>query len=340
MDQQLLDRFFRGECSAEEQSRVLSWYLSGEAEEELGKKIEAYWLSQEKFQAAEWGKASLYKKIQNEIGVEQEHRQNPNTLQNQPRSNKNWYYAAAASLVLSVTAAALYFFVILMPADTAPEVAGFTSQPDSLITKQTARGEKLTLTLPDSTTVRLNAESRLQYLSSSPREVNLQGEAFFDVKRDTLRPFVIQTAGIITTVLGTSFNIRAFADDDDIAVSVVSGEVKVEKEKLAAEDALRLLPGDQAVYHAKDTLLSKGRFDVDDVLAWKEGRLYFKNARFADIVQRLERWYGVEIEVKRSGIENGFSGSYTNRSLESVLEGMSFVLEFEYQIQDKKVIIR
>ena len=339
MDHQLLDRFFRGVCSADEQHRVLSWYLSGKAEQELAEKIEAYWSAQQKLPNTEWGKESLFEQIQAEIKEGQVEQQSLLPTQKRLIPKKNWYLSAAAILLLTVASAVFYFFMTVIPGDTHPEISELSTKQDSLIIKRTAKGEKLTVTLADSTVIRLNSDSQLQYLSSAPRKVFLQGEAFFEVKRDTLHPFLIHTANITTTVLGTSFNIRAF-NEENIAVSVVSGEVKVEKEQHTTEEALRLLPGDQATYHIKDTLLSKGTFQYEDVLSWRDGRLYFKNARFEDIVQQLERWYGVEIVIKRSDLENGFSGSYTNRSLESVLEGMSFVLEFEYEIQDKQVIIR
>lgn len=339
MDHQLLDRFFRGVCSADEQHRVLSWYLSGKAEQELAEKIEAYWSAQQKLPNTEWGKESLFEQIQAEIKEGQVEQQSLLPTQKRLILKKNWYLSAAAILLLTVASAVFYFFMTVIPGDTHPEISELSTKQDSLIIKRTAKGEKLTVTLADSTVIRLNSDSQLQYLSSAPRKVFLQGEAFFEVKRDTLYPFLIHTANITTTVLGTSFNIRAF-NEENIAVSVVSGEVKVEKEQHTTEEALRLLPGDQATYHIKDTLLSKGTFQYEDVLSWRDGRLYFKNARFEDIVQQLERWYGVEIVIKRSDLENGFSGSYTNRSLESVLEGMSFVLEFEYEIQDKQVIIR
>ena len=339
MDHQLLDRFFRGVCSADEQHRVLSWYLSGKAEQELAEKIEAYWSAQQKLPNTEWGKESLFEQIQAEIKEGQVEQQSLLPTQKRLILKKNWYLSAAAILLLTVASAVFYFFMTVIPGDTHPEISELSTKQDSLIIKRTAKGEKLTVTLADSTVIRLNSDSHLQYLSSAPRKVFLQGEAFFEVKRDTLHPFLIHTANITTTVLGTSFNIRAF-NEENIAVSVVSGEVKVEKEQHTTEEALRLLPGDQATYHIKDTLLSKGTFQYEDVLSWRDGRLYFKNARFEDIVQQLERWYGVEIVIKRSDLENGFSGSYTNRSLESVLEGMSFVLEFEYEIQDKQVIIR
>jgi ferric-dicitrate binding protein FerR (iron transport regulator) len=341
MDQQLLDRFFRGECTDAEQRKVLAWYLSGEADHELSQKIEASWREQDTLPQSEWGKEAVFGEIQAEIIAKSDHsrKESPLFTENKRPLIRTWTNAAAAVLLLAVASYALYFMLSGQEQEAAPLTTAPSPQQDAEIVKQTAYGEKMTITLADSTVIRLNSGSQLRYLVDASREVFLEGEAFFDVSRDTLHPFLIHTANITTTVLGTSFNIRAFAEDEKIAVSVVTGEVQVEQQKNIPDKIVRLVPGEQAMYNRKDTRMVKGKFDYENVLSWKEGRLHFKNARFSDIEQTLERWYGVDIEVRHPGIENGFSGSYNRRSLESVLEGMSFVLDFEFEIQDKKVII-
>jgi len=340
MDQQLLDRFFRGECTDGEQRKVLAWYLSGEADHELSQKIEASWREQGTLPQSEWGKEAVFGKVQAEITAQSDHipEQKLIHLVDSRYKPRFWAYAAAL-LLLSVTSYAFYFMLSGQEQEAAPLTTAPSPQQDIEIVKQTAYGEKMTITLADSTVIRLNSGSQLRYRADASREVFLEGEAFFDVSPDTLQPFLIHTANITTTVLGTSFNIRAFAEDEKIAVSVVTGEVQVAQQKNTPDKIVRLVPGEQAMYDRKVTSMVKGKFDYENVLSWKEGRLHFKNARFSDIEQTLERWYGVDIEVRHPGIENGFSGSYNRRSLESVLEGMSFVLEFEFEIQDKKVII-
>lgn len=343
MDDNLLERFFKGECSAEERSRVVAWYLSGEADKALSERIEAYWWAalrrqQEKQSLDHWGREALFDEISNSI---HESGREKKVISMHSRTSfgkewKRWRYAAAVAL-LTILSGWWYFNI--------PEE--HASQPSvqiSYISKQTDRGEKRSVTLDDGTVVKLNADSRLRYSTAfgqdSIRKVYLEGEAFFDVARDTLHPFQIYTGNVITTVLGTSFNIEAFAPDEEIAVSVVSGEVKVAQQDAFNEQIVYLLPGEQAVYTKKDTGIAKKEFDHRHVLSWKDGTLYFKNAEFSDIVNALERWYGVTIEVRRQGIEDGFSGSYTHRSLESVLEGIGFVLEFDYEINGRKIIIK
>ncbi|MEX2592912.1 MAG: DUF4974 domain-containing protein, partial [Anditalea sp.] len=145
--------------------------------------------------------------------------------------------------------------------------------------------------------------------------------------------------GVTTTVLGTSFNVQALTPNEEVAISVVSGKVKVALED-TPQQMVYLLPGEQALYLSEGPFIAKKEFDYSEVLSWKDGTLYFKNAQFPDMVIMLERWYGVEIEVQRQGIEDGFSGAYTHKSLEKVLEGMSFVLGFDYEINDRIITIK
>lgn len=338
MDQELLKRFFKNECSAEEQRKVLAWYLSGEADQELSEQIEAYWKEKKTSLNDQWDKETLFSSIERQIATKQSDRNAPHK---KGRSAPNHFWKYAAAIALLIFAIGWWnqglFQDTLLPSSPDTEKA---SLPEEFIVKKTAKGEKLTLTLDDSTVIQLNAESQLRYKKSAVREVFLEGEAFFDVARDSLHPFQIHTATITTTVLGTSFNIKAFANEDDIAVSVVSGKVKVEQKDTAQIRSLHLVPGEQALYTHQDTAFTKKKFEYQEAISWKDGRLYFKNASFAEVVTTLERWYGVEIDVQRKNIENGFSGSYTNRSLESVLEGMSFVLEFEYEINNKQITIK
>lgn len=342
MHQKLLEKFFHGTCSPEECAEVLAWYQSGEAEQELTEKIKAYWQEEHKKKNDPWGRDAIFASICQEISASDQE-DKILCITTKSDTHKSWkklHYAATLTLLL-VSAGWIYFQFFHSSVQALAQLPPAKSQlQDSIIVKRTSKGEKLKFILQDGTTVLLNSASQLSYRRNSAREVLLLGEAFFEVAKDSLHPFKIHSGAITTTVLGTSFNVKAFENEEEVAISVVSGEVKVQQQNPVSKQEVHLIPGEQAIYQAKDTVLIKKEFDDQDVLSWKEGRLYFKNASFSEILSSLERWYGVEIEVQRKGIEDGFSGSYTNRSLESVLEGMSFVLNFEYEIQEKKLIIK
>ena len=220
------------------------------------------------------------------------------------------------------------------------------NQSAELTVKTTTSGQKSTVILGDGSVVRLNAQSQIQFpekFGSNSREVFLEGEAFFDVKSETKRPFVIHTGQITTIVLGTSFNIKADSESDKIQVAVVTGKVRVNSrsqgEDAAVTSAL-LLPSEMLTFYMGEEKMVKEKVAIQDIVAWKDGVIVFKEATFEEIISELETWYGVEILVDEMPADRRFSGEFNKMSLESVLKGISFSLGFEYVIEGKTVRIK
>lgn len=208
----------------------------------------------------------------------------------------------------------------------------------SYVKKIAKRGEKLTLVLPDGSVVKLNAGSSLKYSTSfgAQREVYLQGEAYFEVARDTLKPFIVKAGEVATEVLGTSFNVKYSAKDSVVQVAVTSGKVAVTFPQV--NERFSLLPTEVLVIETNG--VSKGYFDEELLLGWKDDILVFENADIEEITQRLSTWYDVDIEVRgQTKVERKYSGKFKRRTLGHVLEGISYSSNFEFSIQQKKVII-
>lgn len=217
-------------------------------------------------------------------------------------------YRIAAILLLSF---GLGWWLSPAPVPLSP---GKVAKNTIWVEKATQPGEKLQVTLGDGSRVWLNANSRLLFpekFDSLERRVRLVGEAYFEVEKDSLRPFHVKTNGLVTTVLGTTFNI-ANREGSEIAISLVSGAVKVTKESL--EDPVWLEPG-QALHHNTETGRNRlGTFDPTMVLAWKDGWIRFDRATLYNVRQTLENWYGVEIIVQgREPVSWQFSGNIKNR---------------------------
>lgn len=158
----------------------------------------------------------------------------------------------------------------------------------------TPRGKDFELILSDGTKVWLNADSRLNYPSrfeGEQRVVSLQGEAFFEVAKDSSRPFIVQTKNFETKVLGTKFNVRSYSDEDS-HVTLIDGCVDVKH--LKSGSTARLEPGDDAHFMPDGTIQTE-KVDVDSYVYWKEGFFYFDNVSLVDIMQTLGRWYNVNV---------------------------------------------
>jgi transmembrane sensor len=205
-------------------------------------------------------------------------------------------------------------------------------------TKKTRRGEKLTLMLPDGSKVKLNSESSLKYPASfgNQREVSMEGEVYFEVERDSLKPFIVKTGEVNTEVLGTSFNINYSPGDSMVQVAVTSGKVAVTSQHV--NEKFYLLP--REVLTCETSKFTKRYFDEDLLLGWKDGILVFENAGIDEITSRLSAWYDVDFEVRCSAkMKRKFSGKFKNRTLRDVLDGISYSSNFEFGIHQDKVII-
>ncbi|WP_162340548.1 FecR family protein [Cyclobacterium salsum] len=205
------------------------------------------------------------------------------------------------------------------------------------IQKSTAAGEKLRLLLPDKSEVVVNSLSTLTFYSDfgiDNREIILEGEAFFSVAPDKEKPFIVKTGAVATTALGTAFN--AYSRAEGVKISLTEGRVNVTKNA----QVISLLPGEMALEQSEMASgLSKAKFDLDQTTLWKEGKIRFQSKPFKEILQTLENWYGVRFETK--ALDNRkVTGLFNNESLEDILTGLSFSLGFEYQINQKNVVIK
>lgn len=173
-------------------------------------------------------------------------------------------------------------------------------QQDSIVYNQmeTLTGMEYALTLADGTRVYLNAESRLRFpvtFRGSQRIVELNGEAYFKVAKDADHPFIVRTGRTEVKVLGTSFNIRSYADEPGIITTLVEGKVEMNGQKMK--------PGEQAVYSRADGLLSLNRVEVEQYIAWQQGRFVFRNERLEDVMKTLVRWYGAEYHFLEESVK-------------------------------------
>lgn len=210
-------------------------------------------------------------------------------------------------------------------------------------TIQNPKGKKSKVTLPDGSQVNLNYESQLKFpavFTGEVRRVELVGEAYFDVVHNDSMPFIVTTGQVETEVLGTSFNIRSYAPDENTDISLVTGKVKINLVHEVAGKGTYLSPGEQLRYNESSGQAVKSNFNVEEVTAWKEGIILFKDAGFKEFVDQLERWYGVDFQIY--GIlpqDWKVNGRYQNEELDDILTGLSFVYGLEYKIQGKNVIL-
>jgi transmembrane sensor len=211
-----------------------------------------------------------------------------------------------------------------------------------LIVRELSKGQKMKIFLPDGSVVYLNSSSKITYpvkFTGDTREVELIGEAFFEVATDTLNPFIVTSDGVIAKVYGTSFNVSSYPESGIISVSLVSGKVVVSKGY--SSESVMLNPGESVDWNKRTGEMAKELFDYKKVVLWKDGIIYFKEASIEEVFKRLEQWYGVAFHAEKipSGLKP-INGSFDNEYLKNVLLSLAHAVNFDFQIKDNEVYVK
>lgn len=337
MNSKLLEKFYRNECTTEEVKEVLQWFRPEQPRQREKQEMQATWEEAEddKQDAAYKHDADkIFKSImmaRAAAGTQATEDDVP-VRQLTPNILKKFLRIAAA---------------ILLPLCCVWLLAQKYSRGEELVTVETQLGVKKIITLADGSVVKLHSGSSLTYPKhfGDTRELTLKGEAFFEVAKDSLRPFIVHTGKVSTQALGTSFNISYENKDSTISIALATGLVKVAHNSADDTRQLALLqPGQQLIYHKQAKSFKVSDFDREKVLSWKEGVLHFNDASLSEVVEELERWYGVQIKVESQSTEDSatrwhYTGKYDQQSLEAVLQGISFVKKISYRRSGDGTII-
>lgn len=207
----------------------------------------------------------------------------------------------------------------------------------------TNRGQRAEIQLADGSSAKLGPETRLRVLGDG-RSVELVGEALFKVTQSSREPFTVLAAGVTTTVLGTTFGVRAYRDDKAISVAVTDGKVQVQqRSKSLSARPSKLMPstvlsaGDVALIEASQARVLRAQ-NLSQYVDWAEDRLIFSNTPLPEVVQELSRWYDVNIQLDSPELARShFTASFKDEPLQFVLSSMSVTLGARYEWTGNRV---
>ena len=268
----------------------------------------------------------------------------------------------AASLVFAILLTAYFLF---NQSQRANQIKA--EQISSVITKY---GNKTKVSLPDGSQVWLNAGSRLDYNNSifnqTLREVNLSGEAYFDITHKEGKPFIVRSGNMRIRVLGTKFNVKAYPEEQNIETSLIKGSVEITI-KDRPDDKYILRPNEKLVVsnegliqksatvnqtklntsgkeNADIVALKKVDYSVNEKLvietAWVENKLVFHSEKFSDLAKRMERWYDIQIRFRDTDkAEYRFTGIFTTETIQQALQAMQVVHSFQFVKKDNVIYI-
>lgn len=247
-----------------------------------------------------------------------------------------WRYAAviAGMIMLSIVTWKVGF-------DAGEEVVATTIQAP--------KGARTHILLPDSSTVWLNAESKISFnphFGKDNRNIALEGEAYFDVKKDDV-PFNIHTPDIDIAVLGTAFNVKAYHDDGVISTALVRGSLKVTHSNgQGKSESVTLKPGEKVSLRGYADIRSSTSFVVEkniDAVAeadWKDGWLTIRGESLGDLSKKIERLYNVDVRFAYEKLQGyRYTGRIQQLSLEQVLYALSLTSPVSYKVNEKQVTL-
>lgn len=206
------------------------------------------------------------------------------------------------------------------------------------------RGERSSFELIDGTHVDLNADSKLTVspeFGQGMRAVRLDGEAYFDVPHVEGRPFRVETLEGVVRVVGTAFNVMAYADEKQVQVAVAEGRValNVQSSAQAAQtDTVLLEPKQFGIMADRRLLELRDGIDLGPLTAWREGRLVFEDAPFSEVVRRLERWYNLQIDVQAplTTIDR-LNAVFDEEAVREVVGDIALALDLQFEMEDARV---
>lgn len=201
-------------------------------------------------------------------------------------------------------------------------------------------GERFLVQLSDGTKVWINSESALRYpayFGKNIREVEARGNVYFEVAKDSTRPFVVASRELTTEVLGTRFEVNTYGDRDEVSATLVEGSVCVG----VGSRFVVIKPNQQFTFNTKSGTIEVNEVDAAREVMWKDGILVIDNEAFRDVVWKLERWYGVSI-VNETGLvfTQSFSGEFDREDIHMAIESLCTNLNITYTMDKDRIILK
>lgn len=211
---------------------------------------------------------------------------------------------------------------------------------------QVAYGSRTKVILPDGSSVTLNSGSFIRYpniFTGGSRKVYLDGEAYFEVKKDSKNPFIVSAGDLNIKVYGTIFNVKSYKNEPTIETTLLQGSVGLYKiSEKEDHNQIILSPNEQVIYNKKYQKYQKYNVDGELISIWTNGKYYFENETFAEIATKLERNFNLKVAIVDEDLKKvKFSGLFDkSRSINQVLDAMKHYCRFKYSIINDSIIIQ
>jgi len=319
-----LIRYFSGEITENEQININNWRKESPENEKLFQEIRYGWEA-----------LPILKEMEQFNSFEALKNINPKLAGNNQIRWMVYLQRIAAVLIIPVLVYTGYLSIHNIMLEQ-------LAQEKPIIQTVTSRkGMVSELNLADGTKVWLNSGSTLEFpvrFNGDKREVKLNGEAFFEVAKNEKQPFVLNTNELNVEVLGTSFNVTSYDNESISEVVLVTGKIKLFADSANQIKHFGIMhPGQKAVYTKKSQKVYSEDVDVSRYIAWREGKLIFREDSMSDVVRRLSHWFNVEFSIADPEINNYiYTATFSNEDLKQVLYLLKISAPIDYKVIERK----
>lgn len=315
--EELLPRYCEGLATEEERLQVEAWMDESEENRRMAKQVHALYLATDTLH--------VMKKVDPEKALSR-----VKSRMTGKKKTMWWEWAQRAAAVL---------FIPLLVTLMVQHWGNDEQELAQMMEIKTNPGMTTSLTLPDGTLVFLNSESTLSYPSrfdGDTRNVNLQGEAYFEVAKNPEKKFIVSTPHRSQIeVLGTHFNVEAYEKENRVSATLVEGKIGFIYKCDNASKKVLMAPGQKLVYDSKDSKVQLYATSGESEIAWKEGKIIFRNTPLEEGLRMLEKRYNVEFIIKNNRLKgDSFTGAFTNQRLERILEYFQLSSQIRWRYLD------
>jgi len=322
----LIAGYLCDKLSVEQEQELYLWISAAPENEAYFNAQREIWISTDAKALGQYDSQKAYALFKHRVARKQNEQKQRNRL-------RRLWYAAASIVVLLIISSLIYI-----------GQATHTNQTIADVVIETPIGSRTRLTLPDGTTVWLNAHSKITYSQGfgiENRHVSLSGEGFFEVKENKELPFVVESKHLKVCDLGTKFNFKDYSDDERSVVSLTEGKIALSNLMQQSNDRI-LIPGQHAVLEKRSGIISVEKAQVEISKRWIAGIVTFNGEGLGEIAKELERYYDIDISLNRDRTANRhFFGTFNlqEQSLHDILDAFAATGKLRYKSYGRKVII-
>ncbi|AUP77419.1 FecR family protein [Flavivirga eckloniae] len=325
IDRKRIKNYFSGNYDQKDSLYIEKLFSNTEVEEELKAFLEQNWNeSHNQYDIPDHDLDHILLRLYEEINQKEQSNSQKNIF------IKVWkaYARIAAILILPIAFMCMIYFNVVQEEYT---------NEDSYVEVSAPLGSRVQFTLPDSSMGWLNSGSKIKYPAKfgKTRDVELTGEAWFDVKKNASKPFNVYASNVNISVLGTQFNVSAYQNEK---VDVVLETGKVKLKQLNTSEELEMDPQDRVVINTEDNSVDKTKLEeAYKYSSWKEGKLIFRNDPINEVAKRLSRWYNVSVDIENKNDKDlRLRATFVDEDIEEVLRLLKMSFPIDYKIESRE----